>query len=48
MTDKPVCPQCEEEAFRYIPVGDDTTIDTIGSIRICATDSGVYLHGNRG
>lgn len=40
------CPRCDREAFRYIPCDDADTIDTIGSILICATTDGVYLHGH--
>lgn len=39
-----VCPQCSETAFRFVPLGVQTTIDTIGSVRICATEQGTYFH----
>ena len=42
-----VCPDCEEEAFRHVPLGETTSIDTIGSVRICVTDEGTYFHGTR-
>jgi len=44
---KKVCPDCEEEAFRHVPLGETTSIDTIGSVRICVTDEGTYFHGTR-
>ena len=42
-----VCPACEEEAFRHVPVGETTSIDTIGSVEICVTEDGAYFHGTR-
>ena len=42
-----VCPACEEEAFRHIPVDETTSIDTIGSVEICVTEDGAYFHGTR-
>ena len=44
---KNVCPACEEEAFRHVPLGETTSIDTIGSVRICVTEDGAYFHGTR-
>jgi len=41
---KVICPNCDNEAFRYIPVGCNSDIDTIGSVTICATNKGTYLH----
>jgi len=40
-----VCPACEAESFRHVPLGETTSIDTIGSVRICVTDDGAYFHG---
>ena len=42
-----VCPACEEEAFRHVPLGETTSIDTIGSVEICVTEDGAYFHGTR-
>ncbi len=42
-----VCPACEEEAFRHVPLGETTSIDTIGSVKICVTEDGAYFHGTR-
>ena len=42
-----VCPACEEEAFRHVPLGETTSIDTIGRVRICVTGDGAYFHGTR-
>jgi hypothetical protein len=42
---KNVCPACEKEAFRHVPLGETTSIDTIGSVRICVTGDGAYFHG---
>lgn len=42
-----ICPNCDEESFRYIPNGQDSEIDTIGAIKICSTQKGTYLHSLR-
>jgi hypothetical protein len=42
-----VCSACKEEAFRHVPLGETTSIDTIGSVRICVTEDGAYFHGTR-
>lgn len=44
--DEVICPDCGEKVFRFVPVGSNTTIDTIGSIKICSTEQGTYFHGN--
>jgi hypothetical protein len=44
---KHVCSDCKEEAFRHVPLGETTSIDTIGSVRICVTEDGAYFHGTR-
>ena len=44
---KNVCPDCNEEAFRHVPLGETTSIDTIGSVEICVTEDGAYFHGTR-
>jgi hypothetical protein len=44
---KNVCPACKEEAFRHVPLGETTSIDTIGSVEICVTEDGAYFHGTR-
>lgn len=41
-----ICPICDEESFRYVPIGRETKIDTIGSVRICSTEYGAFFHGN--
>ncbi|WP_008524230.1 hypothetical protein [Halorhabdus tiamatea] len=41
------CPSCEVEAFRHVPLGETTAIDTIGRVEICVTDDGAYFHGTR-
>jgi len=38
------CPKCSEESFRYVPINGDTEIDTIGSVKICSTNQGIYFH----
>lgn len=40
-----VCPDCNDGTYIYIPEGENTCIDTIGSVRICSTEKGTYIHG---
>lgn len=39
------CPRCGNEAYRFIPTGEYTTVDTIGTHLICAALDGIYMHG---
>lgn len=41
------CPNCDEKVFRYVPINQDTEIDTIGSVKICSTEIGTYFHSRR-
>ena len=45
--DNECLPCLQEEAFRHVSLGETTSIDTIGSVRICVTDDGAYFHGTR-
>ena len=40
------CPACDNEAYRFVPTGEYTTVDTMGTHLICATNSGFYMHGH--
>ena len=42
-----ICPECDQEAFRFVPNGVQTDIDTIGRVTICSTEHGTFFHGNR-
>lgn len=41
-----VCPNCGEATYIYIPEGRNTSIDTIGSVKICSSEKGTYIHGD--
>lgn len=45
--EKIICPVCNTEVFRYLPIGKNSEIDTIGSIQVCASKKGTYFHSNR-
>lgn len=42
-----VCPSCGESSVRFVPIGLDTEIDTVGTMKICATDHGTFFHSKR-
>jgi len=43
----PPCPCCGDPVFMYVPTGTQTDIDTIGSVRVCASHDGAYFHSDR-
>lgn len=40
-----ICPHCGERAFLFIPKDCSETLETVGKIKYCSTEFGMYAHG---